>query len=95
MWIHEQTAEKKTFHAAARNVTNETAYVFQEAAADLADVGLLLVELLLQPFQELPLEAVDLLDVAEDGAQLLFREHVRPLAALLDVTLGKKKKKNT
>lgn len=69
--------------------------MFQEAAADLADVGLLLVELLLQPFQELPLEAVDLLDVAEDGPQLLFREHVRPLAALLDVALrtgGKKLK---
>lgn len=66
--------------------------MFQEAAADLTDVGLLLVELLLQPFQELPLEAVDLLDVAEDGPELLFREHVRPFAALLDVTLRKEKK---
>lgn len=67
-------------------------YVFQEAAADLTDVGLLLVELLLQPFQELPLEAVDLLDVAEDGPQLLFCEHVRPFAALLDVSLLKEEK---
>lgn len=66
--------------------------MFQEAAADLTDVGLLLVELLLQPFQELPLEAVDVLDVAEDGPELLLREHVRPFAALLDVTLRKKKK---
>lgn len=68
-------------------------YVFQKAAADLTDVGLLLVELLLQAFQELPLEAVDLLDVAEDGSQLLFREHVRPFAALLDVALWKEKRR--
>lgn len=66
--------------------------MFQEAAADLTDVGLLLVEFLLQPFQELPLEPVDLLDVAEDGAELLFRKHVCPFAALLDVTLWRIRK---
>jgi len=64
-----------------------SAHVLQEAAAHLAQVRLVLVELLLQALQEAPLEAVDVLDVAEDGAQLLLREHVRPLAALLDVTL--------
>ena len=63
------------------------AHVFQEAAADLAEVRLVFVELLLQALEELPLEAVDVLDVPEDGAQLLLCEHVRPLAALLDVTL--------
>ena len=61
--------------------------MFQEAAADLAQVRLVFVELLLQALEELPLEAVDVLDVPEDGAQLLLCEHVRPLAALLDVTL--------
>lgn len=68
--------------------------MFKEAAADLAEVWLLLVELLLQPFQELPLETVDLLNVAEDGTELLFCEHICPLAALFDVTLWKKKNKN-
>lgn len=68
--------------------------MFKEAAADLAEVWLLLVELLLQPFQELPLEPVDLLNVAEDGTELLFCEHICPLAALFDVTLWGKKNKN-
>lgn len=62
--------------------------MFEEAAADLAEVRLLLVELLFQPFQELPLESVDLFNIAKDGAKLLFIEHVCPLAALFDVTLG-------
>ena len=44
------------------------AHMFQEAAADLTEVRLLLVEPLLQAFEELPLEAVDVLDVAENGA---------------------------
>lgn len=61
--------------------------MFKEAAADLAEVRLLLVELLLQAFQELPLESVDLLNIAKDGAKLLFSEHICPLAALFDVTL--------
>lgn len=69
--------------------------MFKEAAADLAEVRLLLVELLLQPFQELPLEPVDLLNVAKDGTELLFCEHICPLAALFDVTLCKKLKKKT
>lgn len=62
-------------------------YVLQEAAANLAQVWLLLVELPLQVFQESLLEAVDVLDVPKDGTQLLLREHVRPLPALLDVPL--------
>lgn len=65
----------------------ESAYVFEEAAADLTDVRLLLVEFLLQAFQELPLESIDIFDVAKDGPKLLFSEHVCPLAALFDVTL--------
>lgn len=61
--------------------------MFEEAGANFTEVWLLLVELLLQTFEELPLETVDLLDVAEDGPQLLLGEHVRSLAALFDVTL--------
>ena len=68
--------------------------MFQEAAADLAEVRLLLVEPLLQTFEELPLEAVDVLDVAEDCAKLLLVEHVRPLATLLDVTLRQGRRPN-
>lgn len=48
---------------------------------------LLLVEPLLQALEELLLEPVDLIDVAEDGAELILGEHVRPLSALLDVAL--------
>ena len=61
--------------------------MFQEAAADLTEVWLLLVELLLQAFQKLPLEPVDVFNVAKDGTKLLLSEHVGPLAALFDVTL--------
>ncbi len=61
--------------------------MFEEAAANLAEVRLLLVELLLQTFQELPLESVDLFNIAKDGTKLLFIEHVCPFAALFDVTL--------
>lgn len=46
-----------------------------------------LVEPLLQTFQELLLEPIDVLDVSEDGAQLIFCEHVHALPALFDVTL--------
>lgn len=63
--------------------------MFQEAAADLTEVRLLLVELLFQAFQELPLKSVDLLNIAKDGTKLLFIKHVCPLAALFDVTLRK------
>lgn len=63
--------------------------MFQEAAADLTEVRLLLVELLFQAFQELPLKSVDLLNIAKDGTKLLFVKHVCPLAALFDVTLRK------
>lgn len=50
-------------------------------------MGLLLVELLLQGLQELPLESVYVFNVAKDCAQLLFSEHVCPLTALFDITL--------
>lgn len=61
--------------------------MFQEAAANLTEMRLLLVELLLQAFQELPLESVYLLNIAKDGPKLLLSEHIRPLAALFYVTL--------
>lgn len=61
--------------------------MLEEAAAYLAEVRLLLVELLLQAFQELSLESVDVFNIAKDGTKLLFVEHVCPLAALFDITL--------
>jgi len=64
-----------------------TAHLGQEAGADLAEVRLLLVVLALQLAQEQPLEAVDVLDVAEDGVQLGLREHGGVLATLPDVPL--------
>lgn len=66
--------------------------MFEEAAANLAEVRLLFVELLLQAFQELSLESVDLFNVAKDGTKLLFSEHVCPLAALFDITLRGKER---
>lgn len=62
-------------------------YMFQEAAANLTEMRLLLVELLLQAFQELPLESVYVLNIAKDGPKLLLSEHICPLAALFYVTL--------
>ena len=50
-------------------------------------MGLLLVVFALQLAQELPVEAVDVLDVAEDGQQLGLRKHVGVLTALPDVPL--------
>lgn len=61
--------------------------MFEETAANLAEVRLLFVKLLFQIFQELPLESVDIFNVAKDGTKLLLCEHVCPLAALLDITL--------
>lgn len=69
--------------------------MFKEAAADLAQVWLFLVELLFQAFQELPLESVDLFNVAKDGTKLLLSEHVCPLTALFDVTLRETEAYNT
>lgn len=69
----------------------DTTNVFEEAAADLAEVRLLFVKLLFQVFQELPLESVDVFNVAKDGAKLLLVEHVCPLAALFDITLRGKR----
>lgn len=63
------------------------AHMLEETATNLAEVRLLFVELLLQAFQELSLESVDLFDIAKDGTKLLFSEHVGPLATLFDVTL--------
>lgn len=66
---------------------SDSAYLFKKAAANLAQVWLFLVELLLQTFEELPLESVDLFNIAKDGMKLLFSEHVCPFAALFNVTL--------
>lgn len=67
--------------------------MFQEAAAYLAEMWLLLDEFLLQAFEEFPLESVDVLNVAKDGPKLLFGEHVCPLAALFDVTLQEEERR--
>lgn len=67
----------------------KSAHMFKETAADLAEVGLLLVELFLQAFQKSPLESVDLFYVAKDCTDMLFREHICPLTTLFDVTLSK------
>lgn len=66
----------------------ERAHVLQEAGAQLAQVGLLPVELLLQRLYEGLLASVDVLYVSEDGAQLLLAEHVCTLATLPNVALG-------
>lgn len=66
----------------------ERAHVLQEAGAQLAQVGLLPVELLLQRLYEGLLASVDVLYVSEDGVQLLLAEHVCTLATLPDVALG-------
>lgn len=62
--------------------------MFQKAGTQLAQVWPLCVELLLQSLHEGLLAAVDVLNVPEDGAQLLFTEHVLPLSALADIALG-------
>lgn len=85
-------SHRNTFLQAVSIDFCDSAYVFEEAAANLAEVRLLLVELLFQAFQELPLESVDLLNIAKDSAKLLFGEHVCSLAALFDVTLKEAKK---
>lgn len=66
--------------------------MFKETTADLAEVGLVLVELFLQAFQKLPLESVDLFYIAKDCTDVLFSEHVCPLTTLFDVTLSKTKR---
>lgn len=63
------------------------AHVLQEAGAQLAQVGALPVEPLLQRLHKRLLAPVDVLDVPKDGAQLLFAEHVGALATLPDVAL--------
>lgn len=66
----------------------ERAHVLQEAGTQLAQVGSLPVELLLQRLYEGFLASVDILYVSKDGAQLFLAEHVCTLATLPDVALG-------
>lgn len=73
----------------------DSAYMFKEAATNLTQMWLLLVELLLEIFEELPLESVDLFDIPKDGTKLLFSEHVCPFAALFDVTLRDRDRRKT
>lgn len=63
------------------------AHVLQEAGPQLAEMGALTVDPSLQGSHESALAAVDVLDVAEDDAQLLFAEHVGAPAALAEVAL--------
>lgn len=69
--------------------------MLEKAGAYFAEVRLVFVVVLLQVSEELPLELVDLFDVAENGLQLEVCEHVRALVALTDVALkvGRKKTK--
>ena len=62
-------------------------YLLEETVADLTQVGLLLVVLLLKVLQKLPLELVDVLDVAEDGFELQVCEHAWVFATLADISL--------
>lgn len=73
----------------------DSAYMFKEAATNLTQMWLLLVELLLETFEELPLESVDLFDIPKDGTKLLFSEHVCPFAALFDVALRDRDRRKT
>lgn len=73
----------------------DSAYMFKEAATNLTQMWLLLVELLLETFEEPPLESVDLFDIPKDGTKLLFSEHVCPFAALFDVTLRDRDRRKT
>lgn len=67
--------------------------MLEKAAAYFTEVRLVLVVVLFQVSEELPLELVDVFNVAEDDLQLELREHVWVLEALTDVALKKKKKR--
>lgn len=62
-------------------------YLQEETRANLTEMWLVFVVLLLQVFEKLPLEFVDVLYVTEDCLQLWLSEHVRVFTALTDVTL--------
>lgn len=68
-------------------------YVLEKAGAYFTEVRLVFVAVLFQVPEELPLELVDVFNVAEDDLQLELCEHVRVLVALTDVALevGKNK----
>lgn len=59
----------------------------KEAGAYFTEMWLIFVVLLLQLFEELPLEFVNIFYVAKDGLQLQVSEHVGVFPALTDVTL--------
>lgn len=69
--------------------------MLEKAGAYFAEVRVVFVVVLLQVSEELPLELVDVFDVAEDGLQLELREHVRVLEALTDVALKVAKQQNS
>lgn len=55
---------------------------------------MIFVEFLLQGFEELLLETVELIDVPKDSAQLLLSEHICPLPTLFYIALEAKVSKS-
>lgn len=66
--------------------------MLQEAGSYLAEVGVIIVVLLLQVSHEAHLKSVDVFNVSKDDFQLLITEHVPSLSALLQVPLQTKEK---
>lgn len=66
--------------------------MLKEARSYLAEVGVIIVVLLLQVSYKAHLKSVDVFDVPKDDFQLLVTEHVPSLAALLQVSLQTKEK---
>lgn len=66
--------------------------MLKEARSYLAEVGVIIVVLLLQVSHKAHLKSVDVFNVPKDDFQLLVTEHVPSLAALLQVALQTKKK---
>lgn len=88
LWGQRNTQRAEVGGQGQEQVPGGQAHVLQEAGAQLAQVGSLPVELLLQRRHEGLLAPVDVLDVPEDGAQLLLAEHVGAPVTLPDVALG-------
>ena len=66
--------------------------MLQEAGSYLAEVGVVIIVLLLQVSHKAHLKPVDVFNVPKDDLKLLIAEHVPSLAALLQVALQTKKK---
>lgn len=66
--------------------------MLQEARSYLAEVGVVIVVLLLQVSHKAHLKPVDVFNVPKDDLQLLIAEHVPSFSALLQVALQTKKR---